>query len=255
VGLGLLAGFAWSLQQPSTYSATASVALNPVPKYVTDPTTELVPPEVSIDTDAQLLRSPRVLGAIGAVLDRDPEEASAHLSVTASPLSHVLHVTVRARSGQLAAKAANAAVAAFIDVRRSTLPAFQQDQLSQLRFYISNQERLLAKQQARRVVIPARDDLFAQLTQLRASLEELEAAYRNPADPLSPAVAPQRADYPNTEVPLMSGAMLGLLGACLVGAARDRARLLSRPLSSRLRTPFDDLPDPTNRQKDYRHAV
>ena len=60
--VGLLAGFAWSLQQPSTYSATTSVALTPVPKYVTPSTTELVPPEVTIDTDAQLLRQPAGAG-------------------------------------------------------------------------------------------------------------------------------------------------------------------------------------------------
>ena len=53
--VGLLAGFAWSLRQPSTYSATASVALTPVPKYLTPSTTELVAPAVTIDTDAQLL--------------------------------------------------------------------------------------------------------------------------------------------------------------------------------------------------------
>ncbi len=62
---GILIGFVWSLQQPSTYSATASIALTPVPKYVAPSTTDLVAPEVTIDTDAQLLQSPEVLGAVG----------------------------------------------------------------------------------------------------------------------------------------------------------------------------------------------
>ena len=39
-----------------------------------------------------------------------------------------------------------------------------------------DQERLLAREQARRLVVPARDDLFAQLQQLRSSAELLEWA-------------------------------------------------------------------------------
>ncbi len=31
---GILLGFVWSMPQPATYSATASIALAPVPKYV-----------------------------------------------------------------------------------------------------------------------------------------------------------------------------------------------------------------------------
>ena len=61
-GIGLLAGIAWSMQQPSTFSATTSVALAPVPKYVTPSTTELVAPEVTIDTDAPAAPEPEGVG-------------------------------------------------------------------------------------------------------------------------------------------------------------------------------------------------
>ena len=227
-GIGFLAGFAWSMQQPPTFSATTSITLTPVPKYVTPSTTELVAPEVTIDTDAQLLQSPKVLGAIGAALGTDNDVAAERLSLSASPNSHVLHVTVKSSSPVRAAAAANAAITALVDVRRESLGALRQDQLSQLQLLVSTEERELAKQQTTRLVIPPTDDLFVQIQQLRAGLDELEEARRQPAVVLEPATPPRQPDYANSEVPVVSGAMLGLLAGCLVGAARDRFGLLAK---------------------------
>lgn len=257
MGLGVLAGFVWSLLQPATFSATASVALVPVPVYVSASTTELVPPEVSIDTDAQLLHSPRVLRAVGDVLGTDADAASEHLSVTASPNSYVLHVTVTAASAQLAAEAADAVGAALVVVRRHALGALRQDQLRQLRLVVGYQEQLLAQQQVRRLVIPAQDELFAQILELRASLDELEEARTQPAEVVRPAVPLAGPDYANTEVPATSGAMVGLLAGCLLGAAGDRARLRRhQPAGPRtIPHPSGDLPDAATRHEDYHHAV
>jgi hypothetical protein len=224
MGVGLLFGAAWSLVQPTTFSATASVVLIPVPMYVTPATVGLVPPEVSIDTDAQLLRSPGVLAAVGDALGTTAGSAEGHLSLTASPESHVLHVTVSATSAQRAARAAQAAVEALVVVRRHALGALRQATLRQLRLFVTNQEDLLAQEQARRLVIPGQDDLFAQILDLRTGLEELEEARREPAQVVRPGVAPTRADHANAEVPITSGAMLGLLAGWLLGAGRDRTR-------------------------------
>jgi uncharacterized protein involved in exopolysaccharide biosynthesis len=255
-GLGLLAGLAWSLLQQATFSATASVALAPVPVYVTASTTELVPPEVSIDTDAQLLQSPRVLGAVMVALGTDADLASDQLSVTASPNSHVLHVTVTAASPDVASKAADAAVAAFVEVRRDALGALRRGQLRQLRLLVSEQEDQLGEEQARRLVIPAYDDLFAQILELRAILHELEEAKREPAEVVRPAVPPVDPDYANTEVPVTSGAMVGLLGGCLLGAGRDRARLLGRQSAVDLVLPHPPghLPESATRHEDHHHV-
>lgn len=256
MGVGLLAGYAWSLLQPTTFSATASVALTPVPVYVTAATRELVPPEVSIDTDAQLLRSARVLGAVAEALGTDEDVASDRLSITAAPNSRVLHVTVTDASPQLAAEAADAAVAAFAAVRRDALGALRHDQLRQLRLFVSSQEDELGDEQSRRLVIPAYDDLFAQVLELRASVRELREARREPVQIVRPAVRPDAADYANTQVPLTSGAMLGLLGGCLLGAARDRARLAGRRSAypPALPNPPGHLPDAANRHEDYHHV-
>ena len=226
MALGLLVGLAWSFVQPTTYSATASVALAPVPKYALPTGVGLAPPEVSIDTDAQLLQSPKVTTAVGEVLGTKADAALAHLSVTASPNSHVLHVTVTASSAPRAAEAANAAGAALVEVRREALGALRLDQLRLVRFWVAGQEELLAREQSRRLVIPASDDLYAQLVELRTGLQELEEARLTPAEVLSPALPASGPDYGNAEVPVTSGAMLGLLVGCLLGARHDRRRLL-----------------------------
>ena len=225
-GAGLLVGLAWATTQPASFSATASVVLVPVPVYVSPATTGLVPPEVSIDTDAQLLQSPRVLTAVADALGTEPEQALEHLSVTATPQSHVLHVTVSGASPGEAARAADAAVDAFVDVRRDALGALASHQLRHLRLFVTGQEELLAREQSRRLVIAGQDELFAQTLELRAGLEELEQARSQPAQVVRPALATTTADHANTEVPVTSGAMVGLLCGVLLGAGLDRRRQL-----------------------------
>ncbi len=225
---GLTSGVAWALLQPATFSATASVALSPVPKYLTSSIVDIAAPEVTIDTDAQLLRSPEVLGAVGDILGTTAAEAGTRLSMTASPNSHVLHVTVRSSSPDLAAAAADGAVAAFTGVRRNALGALRHDQLRQLRQLLVDQEKLLAREQSKRLVISSTDQLFDDVLGLQTALDELLLARSKPAQVVRAADPPVRADYSNTEVPVVSGAMLGLLGACLLGAGRDRLQHLRR---------------------------
>ena len=85
----------------------------------------------------------------------DADAAGEQLGVTASPSTHVLHVTVRADTPSDAADAANAAVAAFVDVRRDALGSLRSEQLLQLRLMITEHEDELAKQQAQRLVVPS----------------------------------------------------------------------------------------------------
>lgn len=257
--LGLAAGFAWSLLQPSSYSATTSVVLTPVPVYITSSTTEPVAPAVSIDTDAQLLRSPRVLAAAADARDPDGEDGQAiseRLQVTASPSTNVLHVTVSASSPSAAAAAADAAVAEFVDIRRDALGSLREEQLDELRLRLSQHEELLARQQRQRLVIPSTDELHHQVLQLRASLQELEAAQQLPAEVIRAAVAPTSADYANSEVPLTSGAMLGLVAGCLLGAARDRAGRSTHPRRTPPTQSFrpGQSPGVATRPEEYDHA-
>jgi hypothetical protein len=254
MGFGLVMGYAWSLTQPTSFSATVSAAITPVPMYITASTTQVAPPPVSVDTDAQLLQSPKVVEAVAAVLGTNGEEtAGQHVSVSASPNSHVLHITVSAPSSKMAADAANAAAAAFIQVRRHALGSLRTEQLRQLRLAIDGEEQLLN----RGVVLPADNTLFAQVVSLQTRLQELQDARKHPATVISPAVAPLHRDYANTEVPVASGAMLGFLLAWLLGTALDR-RPRRRPVSTlvpRARHPFGDLPDAAILHESYDNAV
>lgn len=219
---GLLLGFAWSTTQPTVYAATSSVVLTPVPKYVLPTGVGLVPPEVSIDTDAQLLYSPVVLDKVADALGIDPGSAMDHLAVTATANSHALHITATASSPELAATAANAAVEGLTRVRRDTLGSLRLDQVRLLRLWTTDQEDLLAQAPGVGAVIPAVDDLFAQVLELQTSLDELEEARATPVQVIDPATPPRRAVRSNIEVPLVSGLMLGALLGCLTGAARER---------------------------------
>ncbi|MGY2701901.1 GumC domain-containing protein [Nocardioides sp. HB32] len=221
--LGLLVGIALAAMTPTTYSATASVVLTPVPKYLTPSTTTLVPPAVTIDTDAQLLQSPEVLAAVADVLGGSAAGALSHLSVGASAHSRVLHITVTAQSPAAAAAAANAAASALGDVRRTTLGSLRADQVRELRLLIDQQEQLLAKERVKQVVVPEYEPLESDVLQLQSDLDALEEAQLRPLDIIDTASPPARADYRNAEVPAVSGAMVGLLCGCLLGAARDRS--------------------------------
>lgn len=227
--LGLVGGLVWALAQPTTFSSTASVALTPVPKYLLPAGAGLAPPAVTIDTDAQLVTSPDVLTAVAQALGTEPARARQQISVTATPNSRVLHVTVSGSSPAQVADAANEAATALVRVRRETLGALRTDQLRLLRLWTAGQEAVLAQQQRSRLVIPASDELFAQVLQVRSGLGELEEARLSPAEVVTPGSPPQSADPANAEVHLTSGAMLGLLAGCLLIAARDRLSQHHRP--------------------------
>jgi hypothetical protein len=79
---------------------------------------------------------------------------------------------------------------------------------------------------------------------------------------ISPAEVPEAPDYANTEVPVVSGAGLGLLLGLLVALVRDRrasGRALQRtrpgpPHHSGTDHPSADPPGRTTRHQDHHHA-
>lgn len=243
--IGLLAGIAWAAVQPTAYAATASVTLAPVPKYVLPTGVGLVPPEVTIDTDAQLLYSPVVLQAVGAALGTPADSAMEHLAVSASPNTHVLHVTATASTAVAAAAAANAAVDGLARARRNSLGSLRLDQLRLLRLWTAGQEKLLAQAQSRRVVILDNEDLFAGVLSLQTSLRELEEARAAPVRVIDPAAPPKRAVRSNSEVPIVSGLMLGALLGLLGAAVLDRVAQSRRSTIRLARVPATVLLRPT----------
>ena len=169
--------------------------------------------------------SPRCSGPSAEALGTDPRPGrSSTCSVTASPNSHVLHVTV---SGRLPARGGHCRRRRGGGVRRRAPRRARRARgrpappAAALRHRTGGAAGPGAD--AAGSSSPRSDELFAELLELRAGLEELEEA-REPARARwsSPPDRPASADYANAEVPMTSGAMLGLLAGCAPGAARDR---------------------------------
>jgi hypothetical protein len=223
MAIGLVLGGIWAWLQPTTYSATASVVLSPVPSYVSATTSQRPPPEVTIDTDAQLVAAGPVVDAVAAAADEDVATVTDRLVVTATPLSRVLHISYTDDSAEDAASAATAAAEALVDVRSAALGALRADQAQLLGLHARElQDRLTSRR--RPVAMLPGDDLLSDIGLLRSRLTELEKLRTTPAVVSQRATPPLSPDSSNPEVPLTSGAMLGLLVAVAIAANRDRQR-------------------------------
>jgi uncharacterized protein involved in exopolysaccharide biosynthesis len=109
----------------------------------------------------------------------------------------------------------------------------------------------------RTAVLSSDNTLYAEVADLQNRVQELADAREHPATVISPAAVPRHRDYANTEVPVVSGAMLGLLLAWGLGLALDRSgqrRRVTSPVPL-VRNPFGALPDAAILNESYHHAV
>jgi uncharacterized protein involved in exopolysaccharide biosynthesis len=221
--LGLLGGAARAVTEPARYSATAEVVVAQVPSYVTTSRVGRPPRKVTVDTDAQLVRSSVVARAVAAA-GGTGQPVSDHLHVSAAPVSRVLMIRYTADRPEVAAAAANAAARAFVDERRSALGALQESQVGQLSYRIAQVQGRLAIELQGRQVVDVDDPLVRQLADLQDRLVDLDVARETPAEISREAVPPTRADHSNKEIALTSGPLIGLLAGCLLGVLRDDRR-------------------------------
>jgi succinoglycan biosynthesis transport protein ExoP len=221
MGIGVVLGAGVSFVQQPTYSATTSIALTPVPSYMSVTTTGGQPGLVSIDTDARLVMDSSAVQALERAdpAVREPEE---QIVVTATPLSRVMHITYSSGSPETAAAGATAVGDAFIDARRDALGALAEPELERLRLRIAELQERLSLEEARGLVPTTPDALEPDLLELRDRLAALESARDTPAEVLQEALPPSAPDRRNAEVPITSGAMIGLLVGWVAALARNR---------------------------------
>ncbi|WP_165865569.1 hypothetical protein [Vallicoccus soli] len=93
LALGLAAGAALHQAQDPVYRSTVAVELGEVAPAVDLSPTAQQPRLLSIDTDAQLVRSDAVVGAVADVVDRPAAEVRTDLRVGARQLTRVLEIT------------------------------------------------------------------------------------------------------------------------------------------------------------------
>jgi capsular polysaccharide biosynthesis protein len=220
--VGMAAAAWWLVRTPPTYTATAAVLLAPVPGFVdTDPDGR-APRAVTVDTDAQLLRSARVVGAVARAAGQDPATVADSFHVSAPSLTRVLRISFTASEPGAARLAAETAAAELIAARREYLPALHPDQIAKLQVQVADQERQLERLVAAGDQPQRRRQLEDGLATLRSRLANLYMAHARPGRVLQAPALPTRPDAGDPEVPITSGAMLGLLTGCALAAARER---------------------------------
>lgn len=224
--LGALVAWRWT----PMYDAKASVLLEPSPLYLDVTATEDPPKEITVDTEASMVFSEQAISRVREQLDLPAEpDVRDQLRVTAPPSSRVLEVTARADDPRRAEQIADAATAAYLEVR--------DDYLSQRREQVRQElEQQLSAVAGRGLVVTQRgsgeDEEDTTTTpilaedELRAALSSLSLVSTSSGEILRPAVA--RPVRKQAEVPIVSGMLLGGLAALAVMAWHDAGELRRR---------------------------
>ncbi len=124
---GLLGALAWVQVRPSPYQASASMLLPSPPRY---PAVGDGP--VTVDTEAQLLASDAVTKAAAQASHQSVPAVVARMSVTATPNTRVLHVSLSAPHADDAEAGVAAAVDTYLRLRQTRLTQERAGQLAAL---------------------------------------------------------------------------------------------------------------------------
>lgn len=254
--LGAGCGLATALSSPNSYSSTASVMLTPVPGYASV-NGETRPERVTIDSDAQLVLSTRVISEVARALNTDSDQVEERASVRAVPLSQILELSFTSTSRKSARYGAEALAGAFVDARDDSLLATSSGQAERVAARLRVIESRLVQRHRAAPTISSDEPLLEELVVLRSRLLELEAARLQATEVINAPEEPGRPDARDLEVPMTSGLMAGTLLATGLGALRDRwgaSRRDRNPFAGSRGTTEDDLPA-QSRQVRYNEAV
>ena len=212
---GLAGGLLLNQMHPATFTARASVLLAPLPTYAeTDPTVD--PRQVTIDTDAQLVRSQSTLARVANATDTTVATVGTHLSVSAQPLTRVLHIDFTSTDPRRAARGAQVAAEHVLALRASVLPGAPKENLEYVREALAAIRDEIQAQEG-----SAPDGLLQlRLTQMREFLRSIVHSTHATGEVLTRAATPTGRDSANREVAPASGVMLGLLAGVMIGAGR-----------------------------------
>lgn len=213
------AGVGWYValaDRTPEYAARVSIALTPTPVYLDTGTSAAPgaaphdPREITVDTEAALLVSERTLDAATGALD--PEVAPSidalrsTIEITAPPLSQVLDLTVVETDPEAAEHASRAVAAAYLRARQEHLEQRRQVLLDQLRTEQQQVDRLDPSTEGTRLY-------------LASAINHLGVTSPSAGEVVREGDAHRLRTQ--VEVPLTSGAALGLLlGATLTALRR-----------------------------------
>lgn len=224
---GFLAGLTLLTLGPKTYSATTDVLVLDV---IAGPAANSTAQALNLDDEAQILTSSDVVrNAAGRMGERARGlDLSAATEVTVPANSTIVSITFRAPDPETARLGAQSLAESYLDQRHAEGRAQLDRATAWLQMQRAEAQEQLQTVLARlgtpeqQVADPAvRAELTSQLGRLRARLTAVLASVPLGGRVVADAMLPRSPRSPVPALVLVSGAMLGLLGGCALGALRD----------------------------------
>ena len=218
---------------PLTYRSTAMVVVSIVPATSADEGLQLGRRRnVSVDSDAQVVRSTRVLRRAAEVSEfvGGYEELDRNLDITALPNSRVLKLRVSSTQATLSRDAAAAVAETFLDVRRAAIERVEEEERTALEGEIEEVGARLAALLTQSQRVGAATALELEEGRLTDRLEELELQLAQqiatPIDPGFVAEPPRASSGVHENVPgqVITGALCGLAIGLAIAIARGSSR-------------------------------
>jgi uncharacterized protein involved in exopolysaccharide biosynthesis len=231
IGDGILAGVLavaiYLLTTPVGYQGDVTVMLNALPGVVGDGSAGSS--EISVDSDAQVAASARVLKAAAARVHFPGGDSALadKLHLTARPNSRVLTIAVRANTAAQARDTADAIAAELLRVRGRDFSSRLKNQRTALRRQIqvvTAELAAIAPASADQIMPPTAEvkaTLLSKLSVLQLKAAELDGQAADPGLVTAPARA-SPSGRSGLQVKLASGAMIGLLAGLAMAWLRDR---------------------------------
>ncbi len=231
IAIGLLLATGWHVIRPPVYEARASVLVGESP-LDKDPPLGLPAQPPSMDTEARVLTSTAVGARVARAADLpNARVAIEQLQVSVPPNTRILEVTFQHERADAAARGANAAVAAYLDLRRKVIVERRAEVIAQRKEYawMLREDRIALEEELadpslaaeeRGVGLRLRDSLLRAIILVRSQKAYVRRLPVDPGQRVQTAVAPTSTSGPDPFMPLVSGTAVSLLLG--LGAARFR---------------------------------
>src|SRR5215831_1978712 len=237
--IGVVGAFAYVTVAPKSYTATASVNVNPTAADQSNAVagSRTNGATVNLDTEAQVVTSTAVATSAGKLLHSTltPYKLSAQINVTVPPNSSILDISCTASTPTGAANCANDFAKAYLVNRQQSAVNYVQGQLKTLQAQVTQLNSAIAALGTKIGTLPRNSPTRAADVALRASdkskLNKLTQEYATTNGQLANtnggsvnnvATPPGKPSSPKKSLIIPSGLVLGLLIGLIVAFLVDR---------------------------------
>lgn len=234
LGVGLLGGVLTVVAEGDTYTAHVSVLTPAVPMNAAPDPSGRPPEDVTMDTEAQLLRSGEVLRRLTNLGPEtgDPRTIRDRISLTVPPNTRVLVIHFQAPTADGAKAGADVVADTFLRYRHQLLVSRRERDLESLRSRIASLQGQLDSLSAggdkgdtalrEDTTSARRQTLVGQIEDLQEQLASVDEPAADTGTVVRASERPLRPDDANDEVTFASAVGMGLLAGLGLGLVRDR---------------------------------